>query len=465
MHNKLSLPIIHLAASSTKDLVSRLSDQDYKNHPELQSVVSHKKHYSLNYISNTVPQIKSTKEVTDNHKKKVIANINSFQQMYFNYCSNESQLISQFNKSRHDNVKFGFHYNRLFNNKNSKLNRLKNGHSLNEILNKYDTLRYKLPKTDINENNLFKDNFLLLMNADLKKYYLFNKSKENQEKSIHFLQKLEEEMIMKSSTNDQQEKENNRRVQFRLNEEEKKIIAKLKREIKENEREIEKINDTMKSIENYDDFFVTKNKFNFRKSKSTITDIKPKQISIESGNNGEYTSERTSRQRNSFVNKRMIIFKNNKNIPSLYSNNNNGMNINKNSSATDRKSRFAINSSRLEKKYDEIKEQKLRNVQEDALQTYISEHKKTNSEDNTSKGIYQQFNRIKNQMLSKDFLKENIMLKLRHNCFSQSNINTNNVNHINKEDKEKQMSNKRIEDSLLLSEKMIIKNAYETAKE
>lgn len=61
--------------------------------------------------------------------------------------------MNQFKKSHHDNVEFVAHYNRLFN--NSKLNKLKNGNTLNDILNKYEKLNYKLPKTDINENNQY----------------------------------------------------------------------------------------------------------------------------------------------------------------------------------------------------------------------------------------------------------------------------------------------------------------------
>lgn len=77
--------------------------------------------------------------------------------------------------------------------------------------------------------NIFKENPLLLINSDISRYYHFNKdSNEFHEKSIHFLYKLEEEMVIKSTTKEPHEKNNRYRVQLRLIEEEKRKKDKLK---------------------------------------------------------------------------------------------------------------------------------------------------------------------------------------------------------------------------------------------
>lgn len=88
-HRNLSLLNIYNSNISNRNLLS-ISNQDYKKHPELHTIVNNRKQYSLSYISNTNPQMRPTKEINDYRKKKMISNLNSFHQMFFDYCKNES---------------------------------------------------------------------------------------------------------------------------------------------------------------------------------------------------------------------------------------------------------------------------------------------------------------------------------------------------------------------------------------
>lgn len=67
-------------------------------------------------------------------------------------------------------------------------------------------------------------------------------------------------------------------------------------------------------------------------------------------------------------------------------------------------------------------------------------------------------NRIKDQMLSKNYVKENNALKLRHNCINKFDID--NMNNINKKDPERQINNQKIEQSILKSERVLMRKAY-----
>ena len=198
-------------------IFNKLTANDIKEHPEIYSAVN---------------TIKSER------KAHIINNINSFRKVFFNYSNVEKKAFHNYRAIQRDNDIFSKQYTNVQKQKERYNSPEK---QFAEIKEQYDKKGYKVPSLSL-DHNIFNQNLLLLDGSDIEKYILFNHgSAKNQEKSMKYLDKLNEDMLtMQISGNNPDilgalnQKRHNQQMQEKMEEEKKKIMLSPRREIKRN---------------------------------------------------------------------------------------------------------------------------------------------------------------------------------------------------------------------------------------
>ena len=147
--------------------------------------------------------------------------------MFFNYSNVEKKAFHNYRAIQRDNDIFSKQYTNVQKQKERYNSPEK---QFAEIKEQYDKKGYKVPSLSL-DHNIFNQNLLLLDESDIEKYILFNHgSAKNQEKSMKYLDKLNEDMLtMQISGNNPDilgalnQKRHNQQMQEKMEEEKKKV--------------------------------------------------------------------------------------------------------------------------------------------------------------------------------------------------------------------------------------------------
>ena len=240
-------------------IFNKLTANDIKEHPEIYSAVNYDKKIVFDFLSSEKPHMIDTDTIKSERKAHIINNINSFRKVFFNYSNVEKKAFHNYRAIQRDNDIFSKQYTNVQKQKERYNSPEK---QFAEIKEQYDKKGYKVPSLSL-DHNIFNQNLLLLDGSDIEKYILFNHgSAKNQEKSMKYLDKLNEDMLtMQISGNNPDilgalnQKRHNQQMQEKMEEEKKKIMISPRREILKTKKEIKEIKSTFNNIGELDDFF------------------------------------------------------------------------------------------------------------------------------------------------------------------------------------------------------------------
>lgn len=272
---------LDLKAKNSRDeynrqIFKKLTANDIKEHPEIYSAVNYDKKIVFDFLSSEKPHMIDTETIKNERKAHIIDNINSFRKVFFNYSSVEKRAFHNYRAIQRDNNVFSKQYANIQKQKEKYSSPEK---QFAEIKEQYDKRGYKVPSLSL-EHNIFNQNLLLLDGTDIEKYILFNHgTAKNQEKSMKYLDKLNEDMLtMQISGNNPDilgalnQKRHNQQMKEQ-EEEKKKLLLSPRREILKTKKEVREIKSTFDNVNEIDGFFSplrnyygNKNKFTSRES-------------------------------------------------------------------------------------------------------------------------------------------------------------------------------------------------------
>lgn len=246
-------------------LKSYMTIEEINKSSALSSALTYNKRVRFNLLVPNEYKIITTK-IKNEKKRKIMDNIDTFRKIYYNYNKNTKYSLEEIKDMSTRNQKFIKQYHDTVN-KSSIINK----NSFSEIKSEYEKQDYILPSLDKGKN-LFKSNLLLLNNDyDLKKFIYFGMDKENNNKTLSFLEKMNNNIYNEVKDENRNEKINNQinnninnryrrhhdfKSLFALN----KITKEKMKEILNSKREIIRIKRTIDSIPDIENFFNSDNK-------------------------------------------------------------------------------------------------------------------------------------------------------------------------------------------------------------
>lgn len=252
-----------------KQIFSKLSSEDYQEHPELYSAVNYDKQITFDFLSKDKPKISIRPRNTNNkHNDDLEDSINSFRKVYFEYNQNEKKSFHNYYAIQKENTIFTRQYSNL-QKRNEKLN--KEFSQFSDIKTQYEKKGVKVPKLSFS-HNIFNQNILLLGENEIEKFMRFNQgAKENQSKSMKYLEKLNDNILNLQITGKKNDllggmiKTRRVKISNILNTNDnsnngKKLTMSPSQEINMNTKEIIKTKDTFNNMDEIDDFFFCEKK-------------------------------------------------------------------------------------------------------------------------------------------------------------------------------------------------------------
>lgn len=253
-----------------KQIFSKLSSEDYQEHPELYSAVNYDKQITFDFLSKDKPKISIRPRNTNNkHNDDLEDSINSFRKVYFEYNQNEKKSFHNYYAIQKENTIFTRQYSNL-QKRNEKLN--KEFSQFSDIKTQYEKKGVKVPKLSFS-HNIFNQNILLLGENEIEKFMRFNQgAKENQSKSMKYLEKLNDNILNLQITGKKNDllggmiKTRRVKISNILNTNDnsnngKKLTMSPSQEINMNTKEIIKTKDTFNNMDEIDDFFSAKKNY------------------------------------------------------------------------------------------------------------------------------------------------------------------------------------------------------------
>ena len=256
---------------SYKDIIrSKMTHNQINSNLSIKHAIEKIKKVKLNYLTRMKPKeslSKSNDEILDTKRAKLISNLDSFQQIFYDFNRNLKE-----NKDKSSTKNFTSDFTKKYDLiKNNKLFSRKE--MINEIKDMYNKKDISLPllQNKSETKNLFTKNLLLLNSNDIKTSITHNfLGERSNNKSILYFKKMEDN-IMKvgikkihhelKGINDQIEqmlKAKSQTIDVELKNR-KSIVSKEKIEIEKSVNDINKISDTLNNIEDIDFFFESSN--------------------------------------------------------------------------------------------------------------------------------------------------------------------------------------------------------------
>lgn len=222
--------------------------------PIVKEAVRGKSKNFYEYLSkNNVPKYIDVDKTKDSKRVKFEENLNSFQKIFYEYNVQRKSEMNNYIRIQKENKRFCDEYHQI---QKKKAKGLKNPYVTNEaiisIINEYSKYHTKIPDLSV-EKNIFKENPLILGDEELERFFLFHQKPGLDKKALSFLNKIGEKVQEKIQITAL-----DRLKRKRINNDNKIIDKKEKKEIHQSEKEIKQTENALKNIEEIDDFFKTR---------------------------------------------------------------------------------------------------------------------------------------------------------------------------------------------------------------
>ena len=256
---------------SYKDIIrSKMTQNQINSNLSIKNAIEKIKKVKLNYLTRMKPKeslSKSNDEILDTKRAKLISNIDTFQQTFYDFNKNLKK-----NKDKSSIKNFTSDFTKKYDLiKNNKLFSRKE--MLNEIKDMYNKKHISLPllQNKKETKNLFTKNLLLLNNNDIKTSITNNfLGERSNNKSILYFKRMEDNIMKVGIKNIHHElKGINDEIEQMLKRKSQTIDVVLKNrnslvnqekiEIEKSVNDINKISDTLNNMEDIDFFFESSN--------------------------------------------------------------------------------------------------------------------------------------------------------------------------------------------------------------
>lgn len=222
--------------------------------PIVKEAVRGKSKNFYEYLSkNNVPKYIEVDKTKDSKRVKFEENLNSFQKIFYEYNVQRKSEMKNYIRIQKENKSFCDEYHQI---QKKKAKGLKNPYVTNEaiisIINEYSKYHTKIPDLSV-EKNIFKEDPLILGDEELERFFLFHQKPGLDKKALSFLNKIGEKVQEKIQITAL-----DRLKRKRINNDDKIIDKKEKKEIHQSEKEIKQTENALKNIEEIDDFFKTR---------------------------------------------------------------------------------------------------------------------------------------------------------------------------------------------------------------
>ena len=251
--------IIEKYGDNMRAIFDRIPKEVLREMPVIESTKNFKRKSYINGISkNKKPDINRIKKEMDNSEKKMLCEINSFKERFYEYNKDQEDQMGNFEKIQAENDKFARIYKRI----QKEKGKFNTGTYLDykpfiNIASRYLSRNIKVPNLS-NEHSIFAGNPLILGGNELEDYIVYNLG--NRKKAMVFLKKVDNIVNRKKTGNSKLTHEEFEHLEKILQQEKPKgyvppevLIPKLKNDIIKSE-------DTCKNLINFELFFKPINK-------------------------------------------------------------------------------------------------------------------------------------------------------------------------------------------------------------
>ena len=181
---------------------SYMTIREINENPILASALTQDRKIIFNLLTANKSKIVPIRGIKNEKKLRLIEHLNSFRKSYLNYFNNYKYSMDEINNLSKENSIFIKKYHEI-----EEKSGIKNKDKFEEIKKEYDKKNYNLPTIDGNKN-LFGGSLLLSNNeTDLKKYIMYGVGSQNSnQKSIFYLNKVNEDINQKAQSEGKQTK-------------------------------------------------------------------------------------------------------------------------------------------------------------------------------------------------------------------------------------------------------------------
>ena len=308
--------IIEKYGDNMKAIFDRIPKEVIREMPAIEKSKNLKQKSYINQISKRKkPDINKITKTMEESEKKILSEINSFKEIFYDYNKEQDEQMDNFEKIQDENNKFSKDYNKIQKDK-AKFN---TGTYLDykpfiNISSRYLSRNIKIPNLS-KEHNIFKGNPLILEGDDLQDYITYNLGPKD--KAIVFLNKVDH-IVNRKKTGNIMTHEEYERLEKLLKEEKPKgyiepeiLIPQLQKDIIISVNSCKNINDFenfFKSLENKNRRMTENISSNLNNSRSCenifgdINNINPINMKINKDNNNLILNKRKLSFYRNFIN-------------------------------------------------------------------------------------------------------------------------------------------------------------------
>ena len=246
-------------------LKAHISADEINSTPILKNLLNKNRRIKYSSLTNLKPHltpINDIKEIKDKNEIKLINNIDSFRQIFYEY--NKNQKVPRNNEPKVYRGNKNYNFSKIYNSIKN-VESLGEKEMLEEIKEIYKNNNISLPSIDNTDKNLFSNNLLLTKENNIKNTIMFKLSSDkSNEKSMSYLKKIQKNINNKilGKQNHFLPKMQNRYNRYYKNTYIFKNIGttKNKREsIPKSIKDINNIKETINTIDDLDYFFESNN--------------------------------------------------------------------------------------------------------------------------------------------------------------------------------------------------------------
>ena len=257
---------------------THITSDEIDNNPIIKNILKKIKKIKLNPVASQKPNLTPTKNIKDEKQLKLIENINSFHQIIYDY--NKNQKVPKKMEQKVYTGQKNYNFSKLYN-QVKEINNFEQKEMLEDIKKMYLNKNLSVPSLD--QNNLFKDNLLLLNENNIKNMIDFKITTEkSNNNSLSYLKAMEKNI-------NNQIIGKNYQLQFpKLTRDilltRKNILKKKNIKFpKKPKNDIISIKETINDINDLDYFFKSNNQqyFNYLKDPESIKNSKDSSLFLE----------------------------------------------------------------------------------------------------------------------------------------------------------------------------------------
>ena len=254
---------------------SHISVDEINSNPLIKDIVKKIRKIKLNSLTNLKPHLTPIKDIKNEKVLKLVDNVDSFREIFYNYNINQKVPIN--NEPKVYRGQKNYNFSKLYKYVKER-NNLEQKEMLEEIEGIYKNNNFSLPSID---KNLFNGNLLLINENSIKNSIEYKLSSEKSNKhSLAFLKKMQKninDQIVGKNNNFSKLGEFNTDI---INDgkitNNKPKIKEIKESIPKSRKYIDSIKETINDIDDLDYFFDSNNKeyFNYLKNPESIKNSK-----------------------------------------------------------------------------------------------------------------------------------------------------------------------------------------------